>query len=76
MYHYVFILLQNIPKEIFKVKNLKSHKRCKVSLGPFVLSFLSKLCSLAHRPGSFGRRRPLSVFDGSGVANIYLKLDN
>ena len=32
--------------------------------------------SPAHRPGSFGKRRPLSVFDGFGITNAYLKPHN
>ena len=34
------------------------------------------LNSPTHRPGSFGRRRPLFVCDGSLVTNIYLKPHN
>ena len=34
------------------------------------------LNSPTHRPGSFGRRRPLSVCYGSCVTNMYLKPHN
>ena len=42
----------------------------------FSSSPTSQTYSSAHRPGSFGRRRPLSVCDGAGVTNIYLKPHN
>ena len=32
-----------------------------------------KLFSQAHRPGSFEKRRPLSIFHGFGIHNGYLK---
>ena len=34
------------------------------------------LGSPAHRPGSFGKRRLLSVFDRFGITNAYLKPHN
>ena len=40
------------------------------------LEFCKIINSPAHSPGSSGRRRPLSVCDGSGITNIYLKPHN
>ena len=58
---------EQIFLEVLNTHALVKRKLLRVDHVPYMTN------SPAHRPGSFGRIRPLSFFDGFDIINIYLK---